>query len=237
MLYCLFPHDALDSCHTWTVTLWITYNKVARTFFRRLYVYAYHHWKYDVMGFSRYHVVVMSCDLESFNVGISLSYVNIIVDEKYLIFKWLNFRPRVWYLSTGLHAVYLHCIFSLIRAHWEHFTRDGYTSCALGKWIHSITLCALGTLRVCWVHFMCVGYIDIWQWFVRAGFIDTRALDLLIHDIGDLLYLSCILFLRCWYICYDYDIQWIQGIYLYICLNFHLCFCVYDFCRSLWTLW
>ena len=50
-------------------------------------MYMHHDWKYDAMGFSRYHVVVMSCDLESFDVGISSSYVNIIVDGKYLIFK------------------------------------------------------------------------------------------------------------------------------------------------------
>ena len=130
------------------------------------------------------------------------------------------------------HLIYMLCIFAvyfyLLRAHWEHFARDGYTSCTLGTWIHSITSCALGTLRVCWVHFMCVLGILIYDNTLCA-------LGLLIRDIGDLLYLNCILFLRCWYICYDYDIQWIQGIY--ICFNFHLCFWVCDFCRSLRTLW
>ena len=92
------------------------------------------------------------------------------------------------------HLIYMLCIFAvyfyLLCAHWEHFARDGYTSCALGTSIHSITSCTLGTLRVCWVHFMCALGILIYDNTLCA-------LGLLIRDIGDLLYLNCIFFLRC----------------------------------------
>ena len=75
------------------------------------------------------------------------------------------------------HLIYMLCIFAvdfyLLCAHWEHFAHVDYTLCALGALIHSIMLCALGTLNMCWVHFMCRGYIDIWQYFMRAWFIDA----------------------------------------------------------------
>ena len=89
-----------------------------------------------------------------------------------------------------LRARWVHRYIALCPAHWEHFARDGYTSCALGTSLHSITSCALGTLRVCWVHFMCALGILIYDNTLCA-------LGLLIRDIGDLLYLNCILFLHC----------------------------------------
>ena len=112
----------------------------------------------------------------------------------------LEFHRHIWILSSMenisyssdlisvhvfdiYHLIYMLCIFAvyfyLLRAHWEHFARDGYTSCALGTSIHSITSCALGTLRVCWVHIMCALGILIYDNTLCA-------LGLLIRDIGDL---------------------------------------------------
>ena len=188
-------------------------------------MFEHHDWKYDAMGYSRYHVVVISCDLESFDVGISSSYVNI------------NAMENISYTSDLIsvhrfdiyHLIYMLCIFAvyfyLLRAHWEHFARDSYTSCTLGTLIHSITSCALGTLRVCWVHFM---YIDIWQYFVRAGFIDTWHRWFVVFE----LYILSVLLIHLLWLWHSVDSR---DIY-FMCLNFYLCFCVYDFCRNLRTL-
>ena len=81
MLYCLFPHDALDSCHTWIVTLWITYNKVARTDAPS------YPWLYQRMTAFRVFVVTLFFHKELLSVG-----------------KWANSQTDV--MLCSVHRLY-----------------------------------------------------------------------------------------------------------------------------------
>ena len=170
MLYSLFPHDALDSCHTWTVTLWITYNKVARTFFRRLCTrimignmtrWVFHvimslwcHviWNHSTLEFHRHMWILSSME----NISYSSDLISVHGFDIYYLIYMLCIFAVYFYL---LHARWVHQYIALRCVHWEHIASDGYTSCALGTSIHSITLCALRTLRAWWLHFMRAGYI------------------------------------------------------------------------------